>query len=338
MRILEAALAIVATQASLAFSAEHTELSLNFGLYTHESQNEIDEKFRHVFEHLEKSLGEKLGRTVKIKQRVYKDYRDGRKAVMNGDMDFMRLGAASYALAQYELADQKIPLLHLLVNQKEDGDATVKFKGIIFTRRDTGIRSIADLRGKTFAFGDEDSSTGSYLPKEALLSQGIHGKDLKHFEHHADHKQTVKAVVEGRFDAGAAKESAFKDFGGDLEVIGEILHHIGMPWVARSDLDPEIVAGLRAGLLSVPPGGKKESAGFGKVEDRDYDYIRVALDKAKTFEGGATLAVSNPPAASTRGLSAWVQVLGVAGCALVLVMALGFAVARWRRHSPRMSS
>ena len=331
MRIL-GAFAFVVMQASPAFTADPPELGLTFGLYTHESQNEIDEKFRHVFEHLKKSLEERLGRTVKIKQRVYKDYRDGRKAVIDGDMDFMRLGAASYALAQFELADHKKPPLHLLVNQREDGNVDVKFKGIIFTRPETGIDSLDDLRGRTFAFGDEDSSTGSYLPKEALLGAGIHGKDLKHFEHHADHKQTVKAVVEGRFDAGAAKESAFKDFGGDLEPLHEITHHIGMPWVARSGLDPEIVAGLKAGLLGVPPGGSKESTGFEKVEDRDYDYIRVALDKAKTFEGGATLAASKPPAASAGGLSAWVQVLGVAGCALVLVMVLGLAVGSWRRR------
>ena len=110
-----------------------------------------------------------------------------------------------------------------------------------------------------------------------------------------------------------------------------------MPWVARSELDPQIVDGLRAGLLSVPPGGKKESAGFEKVEDGAYDYIRVALDKAKTFDGGVTLAASNPPAAGTGDLSAWAKVLGVAGCALVVVLALGFAVTRWRRHGMDMT-
>jgi phosphonate transport system substrate-binding protein len=335
VRILNA-FAIVVMQASLLFSADSPDISLNFGLYTHESQNEIDVKFRHVFEHLERSLGEKLGKPVKIKRRVYKDYRDGRQAVIDGDMDFMRLGAASYALAQHHLADHKKPPLHLLVNQREDGNVEVKFKGIIFTRKDTGIVSLADLRGKTFAFGDEDSSTGSYLPKEALLEAGIHGKDLKRFEHHTDHKQAVEAVVEGRFEAGAAKESAFKDFGSELKPLYKITHHIGMPWVARSGLDPEIVVGLKAGLLSVPAGSSKESTGFEEVEDKDYDYIRVALEKARTFEAGVALATSKPLAVSTGGLSAWAQVLGVAGCALVLVMTLGLAVAKWRRHSPGM--
>jgi phosphonate transport system substrate-binding protein len=322
---------------SVMLPANPPELSLRFGLYTHESQNEIDVKFGHVFEHLETSLGKKLGKTVKIQRRVYKDYRDGRQAVIDGDMDFMRLGAASYALAQHYLADHKQPLLNLLVNQREDGNVEVQFKGIIFTRRDSGINSLADLEGRTFAFGDKDSSTGSYLPKELLLGAGIHGKDLKRFEHHADHKQTVLAVVEGRFDAGAAKESVFKQFGKDvLKPLATITHHIGMPWVARSGLDPEIVAGLRAGLLSVPPGSSKESTGFEEREDKDYDYIRVALEKAATFEAGVALAASNAPTASTGSLSAWAQALMVAGCALVLVMALGLAVARWRRHSPRL--
>jgi len=335
VRILKA-IAIVAMQASLAFSADPPEISLNFGLYTHESQNEIDRKFRRVFEHLERSLGEKLGRPVKIKRRVYKDYRDGRQAVIDGDMDFMRLGAASYALAQHQLADHKQPPLHLLVNQREDGNVDVKFKGIIFTRKDTGIDSLSDLRGKTFAFGDEDSSTGSYLPMEALLGAGIHGKDLKRFEHHTDHKQAVEAVLEGRFEAGAAKESAFKDFGNELKPLWKITHHIGMPWVAKSGLDLEIVAGLKAGLLSAPPGSSRDSTGFEEVADKDYDYIRVALEKARTFEAGVAPDDSSPLAVSTGGLSAWVQVLGVAGCALVLVMVPGLAIAKWRRHRPGM--
>ena len=66
--------------------------------------------------------------------------------------------------------------------------------------------------------------------------------------------------------------------GGKLKVLATIDQHIGIPWVARSGLEPEIVDGLRQGLLSLLPVSSQDSTGFEKVEDRSYEYMRVAIE------------------------------------------------------------
>lgn len=118
-------------------------------------------------------------------------------------------------------------------------------------------------------------------------------------------------------------------------VLATIDQHIGIAWVARSGLEPEIVDGLRQGLLSVPTGNSKESTGFEEVEDRSYEYMRRAIERAKLFDAGMGLVAANPGSGNTRELSAWAQVFGVTGGALVLVVALGLIVTRWRRSSTR---
>ncbi len=87
-----------------------------------------------------------------------------------------------------------------IVMRKEDAE----FKSHFITRNDTGIRSLNDLKGKTFSFGSVGSTSGHLMPRYFLLQAGINPeKDFSRFSFSGAHDATAAWVEAGRVDAGA---------------------------------------------------------------------------------------------------------------------------------------
>ncbi len=87
-----------------------------------------------------------------------------------------------------------------IVMRKEDAE----FKSHFITRKDTGIRSLNDLKGKTFSFGSVGSTSGHLMPRYFLLQAGINPeKDFSRFSFSGAHDATAAWVEAGRVDAGA---------------------------------------------------------------------------------------------------------------------------------------
>lgn len=68
----------------------------------------------------------------------------------------------------------------------------------------------SQLRGQTFAFGDERSTIGRYLSQLLLVQHGIRADELLSYEYLGRHDRVGTAVGAGQFDAGALKESTFR--------------------------------------------------------------------------------------------------------------------------------
>ena len=86
------------------------------------------------------------------------------------------------------------------VMRKEDAE----FKSHFITRKDTGIRSLNDLKGKTFSFGSVGSTSGHLMPRYFLLQAGINPeKDFSRFSFSGAHDATAAWVEAARVDAGA---------------------------------------------------------------------------------------------------------------------------------------
>ena len=84
--------------------------------------------------------------------------------------------------------------------RKEDA----KFKSQFITRKDSGIRSLKDLKGKTFSFGSVSSTSGHLMPRYFLLQAGINPeRDFSRFSFSGAHDATAAWVGAGRVDAGA---------------------------------------------------------------------------------------------------------------------------------------
>ena len=87
-----------------------------------------------------------------------------------------------------------------VIMRKEDAE----FKSHFITRKDTGIKALADLKGKTFAFGSVSSTSGHLMPRYFLLKGGVNPeKDFSKFSFSGAHDATAAWVEAGQVDAGA---------------------------------------------------------------------------------------------------------------------------------------
>jgi len=87
-----------------------------------------------------------------------------------------------------------------IIMRKEDA----QFKSYFITRKETGIKDLKDLKGKTFAFGSVSSTSGHLMPRYFLLKGGINPeKDFSKFSFSGAHDATAAWVEAGQVDAGA---------------------------------------------------------------------------------------------------------------------------------------
>ncbi|MCZ7624896.1 MAG: phosphate/phosphite/phosphonate ABC transporter substrate-binding protein [Candidatus Methylomirabilis sp.] len=93
-----------------------------------------------------------------------------------------------------------------LVSREED----LQFHSKFITRPDTGIKTLADLKGKTFSFGSVSSTSGHLMPRYFLLQNGINPeRDFTTFSFSGAHDATALWVESGKVDAGALNEAVW---------------------------------------------------------------------------------------------------------------------------------
>ena len=87
-----------------------------------------------------------------------------------------------------------------IIMRKEDAE----FKSHFITTKESGIKSLKDLKGKTFAFGSVSSTSGHLMPRYFLIKNNINPeKDFSKFSFSGAHDATAAWVEAGRVDAGA---------------------------------------------------------------------------------------------------------------------------------------
>jgi len=74
----------------------------------------------------------------------------------------------------------------------------------------SSAKTLADLKGKTFAFGSPSSTSGHLMPRFYLMKAGINpDKDFKSIAFSGAHDATVAFVASGKADAGALNASVW---------------------------------------------------------------------------------------------------------------------------------
>ena len=78
------------------------------------------------------------------------------------------------------------------------------YEGQIVASADSGIKSLADLKGKTFARPDPNSTSGWIVPQIVLAAAGVDPQsDLDEVVDAGGHPQVITAIYTGTADAGA---------------------------------------------------------------------------------------------------------------------------------------
>ena len=159
------------------------------------------------------------------------------EALGNGSLDFAYLGGLTYVKAREQYG--VTPLVQRQTDQQ--------FHSLFITQAGSSIHSLADLKGKNFAFGDINSTSGHLMPYLAMKNAGINpDADIK-FRYTGSHAATAKAVEAGVVDAGALDETVFHQMVSNHDIDGSKVRvffttpaFVDYVWVARkgSQLHP----------------------------------------------------------------------------------------------------
>ena len=257
------------------------DVELKFGVYTSDKPTTMVTMFRPVLNALEKQLTDKLGEPVHIKLQVARSYDQGIENLTSGKVDFARMGPASYVASKDINTD-----LQLLAMESKKGKKV--FYGIICVQEQSDIKSISQLKGKTFAFGNERSTIGRYLSQYLLTTESVYARDLKSYKYLNRHDRVGTAVGAGQFDAGALKESTFKKLKNKGVKIRELSRfpNVTKPWIAHSSMNEKTATALKEVLLSMTDTAALKAIkkqGFLTAHDSDYDTIRQSMKKNIDF-------------------------------------------------------
>jgi len=123
--------------------------------------------FKPLVAHLEKVLGEK------VQLIVPKNFKAFWKGVANKEFDIVHYNQYHYIKSHKDFG------YNVMVTNEEFGSP--KIAGALSVRKDSGINSVADLKGKTILFGGGKKAMGSYIAPTAILKKaGLEaGKDYK---------------------------------------------------------------------------------------------------------------------------------------------------------------
>lgn len=158
-----------------------------------------DAEMRAEFEPLMTYLSDSIGQKVVLY--IATDYGDLRTQMEAGSVDIGSFSPFAYVDAA------RAGKIRIIAQSMQDGSPT--YRGIIVARKDRGLKTVADLQGKRFAFVDPKSASGYVYPRAMLIEKGIRPESyFKETIFAGDHNKVIAAVLEGRVDAGATYEGA----------------------------------------------------------------------------------------------------------------------------------
>jgi len=235
-------------------------------------------------------FGRVLGRLVGMPVRVTvaSDYAAVIEALRNRTADLAFVHPGGYVLAHRE-AKATIVARNLWHGKSS-------FTSRIFVRKESNIRSVEELRGKTIAFVDPASSSGYIYPMVLLVQRGlVKNRDprtfFKEVVFSGAHDASMRALLNGHVDAIASFDLAREQYVKDpaererIVVVAETPEIPEAGIAARDGLDPALFARVRTALLQIKAptyasllARLYEIDGFAPAEDRDYDPVRAAIE------------------------------------------------------------
>jgi phosphonate transport system substrate-binding protein len=218
-------------------------------------------------------------------------------------VDVIRLGAGPFLVAGEELA-KKGQTLDVLARARPG-----RYTAVIFARGNAGIKTIGDLKGRSLALGDPESTISGFHVPATLAEAGLSAGDLR-IEFHSSHSDAVDQVLRGKFDAGVAKIALFENKRGRAPGLIALTNVtcISMPWVARHGLRPDVVAAFRHGLLALNERNVLEALpdkpveGFEPGTTAEYEEMRAHRESAERFLDASVSAMASSTAPDTKAL------------------------------------
>ena len=139
------------------------------------------------------------------------DYNGVIQGLLGGTIDMAWLGASGYAKTYLSDPEAVEPIL-----VKVNVDGGFGYYSVGFARKDSGITSLEDVKGKAFGFGDPNSTSGFLIPSieipEQTGSTMTSGDYFGEVKFTGGHEQTIVAVNNGDIDAGVTWADGLGDW------------------------------------------------------------------------------------------------------------------------------
>ncbi|MEK8030363.1 putative selenate ABC transporter substrate-binding protein [Ideonella sp. DXS29W] len=210
-----------------------------------EAPTELARKFAPLGRYLESQLG------LKVEWTPVTDYAAAVEALVNRKVDLAWFGGFTFVQASERSGGKVVPL----VQREEDA----KFRSVFITAADSGIKTLLDLKGRTFSFGSASSTSGHLMPRHFLLAAGIQPEaDFKRLAFSGAHDATIAAVASGKVDAGALNISVWDKFVADKKVDPQQVKvffttpaYYDYNWSVHADMAAPLRDKLRQAFLSL---------------------------------------------------------------------------------------
>jgi phosphonate transport system substrate-binding protein len=235
---------------ALAGNLSAQESTLRVSAIPDEAPTELQRKFAPLGKYLEKETG------MKVVFTPVSDYAAVVESLATKKLDLAWLGGFTYVQAKIRTQGTTAGTAIPIVQREEDAKFTSKF-----ITADPTIKSFADLKGRSFAFGSPSSTSGHLMPRYFLQQANLSpDKDFRNVAFSGAHDATVAFVAAGKADAGVLNASVWdklvetKKVDTDkVRVFATTPPYFDYNWTVRGDLDPVIVKKLTDAFLKLDP-------------------------------------------------------------------------------------
>ena len=212
-----------------------------------EAPTELQRKFTPLGDYLKKETG------MDVQFTPVTDYAAVVEGLATNKIDLAWLGGFTFVQARIRTQGGAVPI----VQRAEDKVFTSKF--IVPT--DSPAKTLADLKGKTFAFGAPSSTSGSLMPRYFMQKDGINPEQFfSRVAYSGAHDATVAWVQAGKVDGGVLNASVWDKLvaAGKVDtskvvVLGTTPPFYDYNWTVRGNLDPVLVKKIEAAFLALDP-------------------------------------------------------------------------------------
>lgn len=219
-------------------------------------------------------LSRKLGRAVDVE--IAESYQEIGERLHHRVADIGILGPKSYVEAKEKYPD----IIYLATNKNPDA----YYNSLVITLKNSALESLADIRGKSFAYTETGSTSGYLYPRHLLKNAGFDPDRMFSTTYFLNtHDKVYDAVAKGSVHAGAASSASLNEA---IEKNGDVYQILATSApiprnavVAGAHLSPDLVKKIREILRaaetdSLFSADNSASKGFLLMDDAFYDIIR----------------------------------------------------------------
>lgn len=270
--------------AAAGLGSNRAAAEVRLGINPRLSATEMSTMFTPLADHLSRETGEKVTLVIP------KDFEALKALAASGQIDLVYANPLQYVQLRRDAGVEPLAVA-------SEPKVGTRFRGVIVARKDSGIASVQDLKGKKLIFVDQDSVAAYMFPIRLLEKAGLQAdRDFTVLPFAKKQDNVLMAVFNKVADAGAVREPDLERMKDkvDMSQIRIVGYTESMPnWLvfAVAKTSKAMQDKAKAALLKLGPSSGAADAvlavarlnGFAPVADREFDQLREAAKAVGAF-------------------------------------------------------